>query len=708
MPARRATPLLHVLAAVAATAVPCAPLAAPAAEVTAVSVRLPITGSRDEQVEAAILRRLDRVRRGNERPILVLSFDRPAGDEAAATDFGRALELARFLGAAALDGVRTVAFVPEGVAGHALLPVLACEEIVMGPEAVLGPANAEDPLVDDAMRAAYVQVAGRRRTVPPAVALALLDPRASLVQVSTDAGVQLVAAAEVAEIRKRSAVLAVEPIEPLPLSLSGRRARELGIVRLLATSPAELARSLDVDERALQGDPSQDGGWRAAQVVLAGPITPDRVARVKQHLDRLRAAGKNFICLRIDSAGGEVDQSMSLAGHLASFDRAEVRTVAYVPSQARGEAALVALACDELVIHPGAVLGGPGAGSLSERQADAVAFAWRNAVAKPRERSWSLPVALAVPGLEVFQATQAATGRTEYFSARELDARDDRDSWKTGVRVGVGPIELSGVTAETYGLATHVVEGPAGLARAYGLVDAMEVAAPRWSDTLLDALASPGLAWLLLFIGVTGLYIELHTPGVGFGGFVALVAFIVFFWSQYLHGTAGWLEVLLFVAGLFCLAAEIFVLPGFGVFGLGGAALVLMSLVLASQSFVLPTNDYQIRQLQYSLLGVIGALVGVGVVGFLLRRWLPSAPMLRGMVLEPPTAGDDDTGEAALESLVGREGVATTRLAPAGKARIDGRIIDVTSDGLVEPGAAVTVVGLRGGRVIVRGGAGPA
>jgi membrane-bound serine protease (ClpP class) len=134
---------------------------------------------------------------------------------------------------------------------------------------------------------------------------------------------------------------------------------------------------------------------------------------------------------------------------------------------------------------------------------------------------------------------------------------------------------------------------------------------------------------------------------------------------------------------------------------------VLVSLVLASQSFVLPTNDYQIRQLQNSLLGIIAALVGVALTGFLLRRWLPSAPMLRGMVLEPPTADDVDD-EAALESLVGREGVATSRLAPAGKARIDGRIIDVACDGLIEPGAPVTVVELRGGRVIVRGGTRPA
>jgi membrane-bound serine protease (ClpP class) len=111
-------------------------------------------------------------------------------------------------------------------------------------------------------------------------------------------------------------------------------------------------------------------------------------------------------------------------------------------------------------------------------------------------------------------------------------------------------------------------------------------------------------------IGAAGLYIELKTPGIGFGGFVSMVAFIVYFWSQYLNGTSGWLEVMLFLAGIVCVAAEIFVLPGFGVLGLGGGMLVIAALVLASQSFVLPANDYQIRQMQWSLLGILGEYVG--------------------------------------------------------------------------------------------------
>jgi hypothetical protein len=153
----------------------------PVGPAIAIAVRLPITGTRDTEVEAAILRQLDRLRgRPQERGVLVLQFDVTDDDGPLASDFGRSLELARFLSDGRLAGVKTVAFLPEGAKGHAVLVALACEEIVMAADAVLGPANADEPNVDDAMRAAYMQVAARRKTVPPALALApTLDHPAS-------------------------------------------------------------------------------------------------------------------------------------------------------------------------------------------------------------------------------------------------------------------------------------------------------------------------------------------------------------------------------------------------------------------------------------------------------------------------------------------------------------------------------------------------
>jgi len=631
----------------------------------------------------------------------VLAFDAGAAD-AAASDFGRAVDLARFLTSPRLSGVKTVAWLPEGAAGHAVLVALACDEIAMPPEAVLGPAAEAGAAVDETMRAAYREIAARRRTLPPAVAVGMVDAGLEVLRVSTDDGEEFVTRDGLQAVRDRAAVVNVEPLGPAPIALVGRRARELGFVAKLAGSPAELARGLGIDERALAGDPSLEGGWKGVQVAISGVIGPDAVARTRSRIERAVEEGANFVCLRIESAGGAPEQSLVLANWLAGLDPARVRTVAWVPGEARGDAALVALACDELVMRPTAVLGGEGAAAIDERRAEPLGVAWRGGVAKLRDRAWSLPLATVVPGLVVARAEQLGTGRIEYFSAAELAERKDRDEWRLGAELGTGPIRLDGRRAGELGLAGHVVEDFAGLRQAYGLDGDVALSEPTWADDLLEALASPGLAWLLLVVGMVGLYIELKTPGIGFGGFVSMVAFIIYFWSQYLHGTSGWLEVMLFLAGLVCVLAEIFVLPGFGVLGLGGGLLVIASLVLASQSFVVPMNDYQLRQMQWSLLGLLGATAGVGVLAVLLQRWLPATPGLRSVLLQPPAEPEFDDGEA-LADLVGVEGLTTSRLAPAGKARIGGEVRDVTTEGgLVEPGMAVSVVAVRGGRLVVR------
>ncbi len=677
-------------------------MAGAAPPVVMLTLRLPITGTVDTQAEAAIIRQLDRLEGvAGEPGILVLRFDPADGSDAGTSDFGRSLELARFLTSPRLAGVRTVAWLPEGANGHAVLVALACDTIAMPADALLGPANLGEPLVDEAMRVAYREIAARRQTIPPLVAVGMLDPAVKLLRVSTDAGEEFVTPEDVDAVKDRAAVLAIKELAPSPLAFDGRQARELGFVSLLAGQPGELARGLSLPEDALTGDPSLDGGWRAAQVVLSGGIGADVIGRVQQRIERAIEDGANFVCLKIDSAGGAPEQSLVLANWLSGLDPARVRTVAWVPREARGDAALVALGCDELVMAPAATLGGEGAAAIDPRQAEPLAAAWRGGVARLRDRPWSLPLATVLPGLVVQRAEQRGTGRIEYFTAQELAERDDRAEWRPGAELGPSPLSLDGRRAESLGLAAHLVDDFAGLRRAYGIEGDLAVAEPGWADELLDALASPGLAWILLLIGLAGLYIEVKTPGIGFGGFVSLVAFIVYFWSQYLHGTSGWLEVMLFLAGMICVLAEIFVLPGFGVLGLGGGLLVIASLVLASQSFVVPMNDYQIERMQWSLIGVLGAVAGVAVLAAAIQRWLPSTPGLRSVLLAPPAEVDFD-GTDPPEALIGVEGLTTTRLAPAGKARIGGEVREVSSDGiLIEPGTAVRVVELRGGRVVV-------
>jgi membrane-bound serine protease (ClpP class) len=415
------------------------------------------------------------------------------------------------------------------------------------------------------------------------------------------------------------------------------------------------------------------------------------------------------VFVEIDSPGGSPADSAQLANFLAfDLDPGKVRTVAYVPQQARGDAALIALACDDIVVGRSAILGGPGDYDLNRREIDEVTVVLRDKLAPRKGRSWSLPVAMFDPKLEVFEFTHL--DKTGFFSEDEVKTQPDAADWKKQ-RAVTSPRDVfaaKGKEAVDFQLAARVADDSGDLVRAYGLDrDPMHVA-PGWVDMLVRGLASPWVAALLFVVGGVAIYIELQAPGVGLGGFLAAVCFALFFWSRFLGGTADWLEVILFAIGVGFILLEVFVLPGMGIFGIGGGLLILVSLVLASQTFILPHNSYQFGRVVASIWTLFGGVAGAILAIALLHRWLPKMPVVNRMFLEPfsPAEADEISRREALadySELLGQQGVATTILKPGGKARIGDREYPVISDGeIIARGTRVVVVEAAGNRIVVQ------
>src|SRR5262245_56654228 len=85
-----------------------------------------------------------------------------------------------------------------------------------------------------------------------------------------------------------------------------------------------------------------------------------------------------------------------------------------------------------------------------------------------------------------------------------------------------------------------------------------------------------------------------------------------------------------------CIAMEIFVIPGFGVFGVSGGLLLIAWLIMASQTFGSLEPGADIQHLSRTVGTLAGALVSVVVIGMILSRYLPSIPFLNQMILTPP------------------------------------------------------------------------
>ena len=204
---------------------------------------------------------------------------------------------------------------------------------------------------------------------------------------------------------------------------------------------------------------------------------------------------------------------------------------------------------------------------------------------------------------------------------------------------------------------------------------------------------------LLMLIGFVAIYLELKAPGLGVPTIVAVAAFGLYFLGNFIAGLAGMEEIVIFGIGVLLLLLEIFVIPGFGVTGILGIAAILIALVLGmTERFpgapALPT----IAQLQGPILTVTWSFIGSVVVMALLGRYLPKSFLFRKMELAATT-----TGGAGTSTVVpGDVGVANTMLRPSGKGQFSDKLVDVVTAGdLIEKGAAIRIVAVRGSRVEV-------
>jgi membrane-bound serine protease (ClpP class) len=273
-------------------------------------------------------------------------------------------------------------------------------------------------------------------------------------------------------------------------------------------------------------------------------------------------------------------------------------------------------------------------------------------------------------------------------------------------------IAIDGVVAEGK-LLTLTTEEAVGVGYAQEVADYdallsdLDVAGARtvqtevnWAEGLVRFFTNPIVAPFLLSLGFLGLLVEIKTPSFGLAGMAGIGSLALFFGSHYLIGLAGMEEVLLLGAGLILLGVEIFIVPGFGVFGVGGILALLASIYLSLVGQFSTAADYSEAGLVLS-----AAMMLVLVSAWALIRSLPDNQRLIRSNVVLGGRLSKDTGYVSAEvraDLVGAEGVTLTALRPSGSARLNGERVDVVADsGWIEAGTPVRVVRAEGYRTLV-------
>lgn len=214
-------------------------------------------------------------------------------------------------------------------------------------------------------------------------------------------------------------------------------------------------------------------------------------------------------------------------------------------------------------------------------------------------------------------------------------------------------------------------------------------------DSAIDFFLNPAISGILILIIIAGVYFEMQAPGIGFPGFAAVVALILYLVPYYLNGLAQNWEILAFFVGLLLIGLEVFVIPGFGVAGIAGIVVTIGSLVL----IMINNHDFDfgfvaMNDIIFALAAAMGGLLGGTVLFFVGGAQLANTRFYRRVALtDTQDSTKGYTSNFVQESMKGKRGIAQTVLRPSGKVLIDEKMYDAYTRGeYIEKGTTIEVV----------------
>lgn len=392
-------------------------------------------------------------------------------------------------------------------------------------------------------------------------------------------------------------------------------------------------------------------------IEIDGGINPASAAYIRESIEAADNEGDRALVIQLDTPGGLLDSAKAIVKDILGAPLPVIVYVAPGGSGAISAGVFVTMAAHIAAMAPGTNIGaahpvgGQGediGGDMREKVENFTASLSRS-IASERGRN--------VEWAEQAVRESVSASEREALEKHVIDiiAVDIEDLFRqaTGRKVLVGGAE---VTLDLVGASVSRGE-------------------MRLSQKLIDIIAHPNVAYLLMAAGALGLYVEFTNPGVVFPGVAGAISLLL--------GLAA-LQVLpinytglgLLLLGIALLVAELF-LPSFGVLGVGGlAAFVLGSLLLFDTAHSDLTLDPSIVYAAAATLGAYTLVVALLVVRSQRRRV-----------------------SLGREGLIGQMGTMRQRIAgpsQAGKVAVYGELWNARSDEAIEVGERVQVVAVEG------------
>jgi len=391
-----------------------------------------------------------------------------------------------------------------------------------------------------------------------------------------------------------------------------------------------------------------------AVITVQGPINPVTANYLKKNLEAAGSRGDRLLLVELDTPGG-LDSAMREA--VQSIFASSVPVAVYVtPSGARAASAgaVIGLSADILAMAPGTNIGAAHPVTVGGEKPDKVmeakivndAEAYIEGIARKRGRNVELARKMVRESISLPSEAALQQQVIDLIAAdrQELLAKLEGRKVLRGGKEAV--LNLAGARVTSYEMGTR--------------------------DKILDAISNPDVAYVLMLLGMLGLFFELSNPGVILPGVIGGISLLLsFFAFQTLP--VNYTGMALILLGIILFIAEIKVVS-YGMLAVGG----MVSMVLGSL-MLFPSPEPYLR-LSWSVI-IVTVL---------------TTTIFFTVVIAKVVQAHREKTITGVEAMPGEQGVADTDIMPEGKVMLRGEYWNAESSEPIMKGEKVQVVEVNG------------
>ena len=380
----------------------------------------------------------------------------------------------------------------------------------------------------------------------------------------------------------------------------------------------------------------------------------------------------------MDTYGGAVNDADDIRTRILDF---EIPIYVWINKDAASAGALISIACDSIYMSSGASIGaatvvtGDGAQAPDKYQSYMRSIMRSTAEAKGRDPK----IAEAMVDEDIKVDSVSMEGKVITFSTKEA------------LKYGFCDAELNSIDEimDRQGIENYEISS-------------FELGS---AEGIISFFLNPIVSSILILLILGGLYFEFQTPGIGFPIIASITALILYLVPYYLNGVAENWEIIMFFIGIIFIALEVFVIPGFGIFGIAGLFTSITSLILIMLNNDLFDFTFVLsRDLVSSSLSVLISVLSFLLIVLFGGIKLTDSNAFKNIALaQTQEVSKGYISNRYSNNIVGKKGKSFTVLRPSGKIKIDSQIFDASTEGdFIEKNKNIIVVSVEGSSLKVK------